>query len=174
MVMSPDAGGVFSVFSWLVRMGLGGAQGSGSQYVSWIHGDDFAHAIEFLITNESISGIVNITSPHPLPNHMFLRALRSAWGVPIGLPATAWMLEIGAIFLRTETELILKSRRVVPGVLQQNNFVFRFPTWEEAVVDLVNKSRVLEAKRPLMRRLWPFWVGVYFFIAIVLLYLLMR
>eukprot|EP00026_Physarum_polycephalum_P011798 Phypoly_transcript_12042.p1 GENE.Phypoly_transcript_12042~~Phypoly_transcript_12042.p1 ORF type:complete len:386 (+),score=67.65 Phypoly_transcript_12042:77-1159(+) len=174
MVMSPDPGGVFSVFSWLVRMGLGGKNGSGKQYISWIHGEDFARAIEFLIASPDIEGVVNVTSPNPVPNCDFLRTLRKAWGVPFGLPATEWMLEIGAVFLRTETELILKSRRVVPGILLQKKFVFRFPDWEEAALDLVNKCRAIEAQRTFVKRLWPFWIIVYFFLAVVLLYYLTR
>lgn len=76
-----------------------------------------------------------------LPNSEFMSVLRSAWGVPFGLPAAAWMLEVGAFFLRTETELILKSRRVIPGRLMRSKFVFRFPAWAEAAQDLCNRWR---------------------------------
>lgn len=140
MVMSPDAGGVFSVLSRLVRIGLGGTEGSGKQYVSWVHGQDYARATELLLERPEIAdetgGVVNMTAPQPLPNREFMRALRRAWGVRIGLPATAWMLEIGAVFLRTETELILKSRQVVPGVLLKHGFRFEFPAWSAAAEDL--------------------------------------
>jgi uncharacterized protein len=140
MTMSPDKGGVFSVLSGLVRAGLGGTQGSGAQYVSWIHERDYCRATDFLIEHEDISGPVNLTSPYPLPNREFLRELRRAWGMPFGLPTTTWMLEIGAFFLRTETELILKSRQVVPTLLERHGFAFEFPRWPEAAADLVVRS----------------------------------
>lgn len=142
MTMSPDRGGVFDVLLGLTRAGLGGTAGSGEQYVSWIHDVDFVRAIDFLIAHQEMDGPVNLSAPHPLPNREFMLALRRAWGAPIGLPATAWMLEIGAVFLRTETELILKSRRVVPGRLLEAGFEFEFPTWPEAARDLVRRWRV--------------------------------
>jgi uncharacterized protein (TIGR01777 family) len=141
MVMSPSRGGVFDVLLRLVRFGLGGAAGSGNQYVSWIHDTDFIHAIEFLIAHSELSGPVNLAAPNPVPNAEFMRSLRRAWGMPIGLPAPSWMLEIGAFFLRTETELILKSRRVVPTRLLQAGFDFRFPNWDVASRDLVARMR---------------------------------
>lgn len=142
MTMSPDRGGIFDVLLGLVRRGLGGTCGSGDQYVSWIHEADFIRAIEFLITHEELDGVVNISSPQPLPNREFMRELRSAWGTKIGLPASTWMLEIGAFFLRTETELILKSRRVVPGRLIDAGFPFQFAAWPDAARDLVLRWRV--------------------------------
>jgi uncharacterized protein (TIGR01777 family) len=143
MVMSPDRGGVFDVLLGLVRRGLGGRAGDGRQYVSWIHDEDFVRAVSWLIERDTLAGPVNLASPNPVPNAEFLRALREAWGVRFGLPATAWMLEVGAFFLRTETELVLKSRRVVPGRLLQDGFVFRFPTWPEAARDLCCRWRRL-------------------------------
>jgi hypothetical protein len=106
MTMSPDRGGVFDALLRLVRFGLGGKAGSGRQYVSWIHDGDFIAAVEFLINRVDIDGAVNLASPNPLPNAEFMQILREAWGARIGLPASGWMLELGAIFLRTETELI--------------------------------------------------------------------
>jgi len=141
MVMSPHRGGIFNVLLGLVRFGLGGAAGSGKQFVSWIHETDFVGAIEFLIAHKEMTGCVNLSAPNPLPNRQFMRAIREAWGTGIGLPAAEWMLEFGAIFLRTETELILKSRRVVPGRLLKTGFSFRFPEWPEASRDLVNQWR---------------------------------
>jgi len=141
MTMSPDPGGVFSVLLQMVRLGLGGTDGSGKQFVSWIHDRDYCRAIDFLIEREDISGAVNLTSPNPLPNRDFLRILRMAWGMPVGLAAKAWMLEVGAFFLRTETELILKSRRAVPTLLLQHGFGFDFPGWPEAAADLVARYR---------------------------------
>jgi uncharacterized protein (TIGR01777 family) len=136
MTMSPDQGGVFDVLSGLVRMGLGGRAGDGRQYVSWIHEADFVRAVYWLIEQESLSGPVNLAAPNPLPNAEFMRDFRQAWGVSIGFPTTKWMLEIGAVFLRTETELILKSRRVVPTKLTQSGFIFQFPKWLDAAQDL--------------------------------------
>jgi uncharacterized protein (TIGR01777 family) len=141
MVMSPDRGGVFDTLLRLVRFGLGGKAGSGEQYVSWIHDADFIAAIEFLIAHPELDGPVNVTSPGPLPNAAFMRDLRRAWGARIGLPATTWMLEIGAFLLQTETELILKSRRVVPSRLLEAGFSFRFPEWSDAARDLARRWR---------------------------------
>jgi uncharacterized protein (TIGR01777 family) len=139
MIMSPDRGGVFDTLLRLVRSGLGGRSGDGRQYVSWIHDQDFINAIFWLIGHEEFEGPVNLASPNPVPNAEFMRGLRQAWGIRIGLPATAWMLEVGAFVLRSETELILKSRRVVPGRLLQAGFAFQFPTWEEAAADLCSR-----------------------------------
>ena len=141
MTMSPDRGGVFDVLLRLVRWGLGGKNGSGRQLVSWIHADDFVRAVYWLIAHEELDGPVNLASPNPLPNADFMQALRVAWGAHLGLPATRWMLELGAVFLRTETELILKSRRVVPTRLLESGFNFQFPTWPEAAKDLCRRWR---------------------------------
>ena len=143
MTMSPDAGGVFDTLLGLVRHGLGGSSGDGRQFVSWIHEADFIRSIRWLIEHDTVSGPVNLAAPNPLPNADFMRALREAWGIRIGLPAMKWMLEIGALFLRTETELILKSRRVVPGLLAKNGFTFQFPTWPEAANELCRQWREL-------------------------------
>lgn len=141
MTMSPDHGGVFDVLLRLVRFGLGGQSGDGRQFVSWIHEADFLRAVRWLIERDDVSGPVNLAAPSPLPNAEFMRALREAWGIRFGLPAPAWMLEIGAVFLRTETELILKSRRVVPGRLLQQGFAFQFPSWPEAARELCERWR---------------------------------
>ena len=109
MVMSPDRGGVFDTLLALVRFGLGGKSGDGRQYLSWIHEADFIAAVRFLIERDDLAGAVNLASPNPLLNTDFMRLLREAWGIGFGLPATDWMLEIGARVLKTETELVLKS-----------------------------------------------------------------
>jgi len=142
MTMSPDPGGIFDTLLGLVRRGLGGTSGNGRQYISWIHERDFIRAVYWLLEHEELSGPVNLSSPNPLPNAEFMRDLRQAWGTRVGLPATTWMLEIGAILLRTETELILKSRRVVPRRLVESGFTFEFPTWPEAAVELCRRSRI--------------------------------
>jgi uncharacterized protein (TIGR01777 family) len=141
MVMSPDRGGVFDVLSRLARLGLGGPVAGGAQYVSWIHDHDFVRAVEFLTRREDLAGPVNLAAPAPLPQRAFMRALRGAWGVPVGLPATKWMAEIGAFVLRSDTELLLKSRRVVPGRLLDAGFAFAHPRWPEAAADLVGRAR---------------------------------
>ncbi len=141
MVMSADRGGVFDTLLGLVRHGLGGRQGSGRQYISWIHEQDFVRAVRWLIERDDIGGAVNIASPCPLTNAEFLRALREAWGIRFGLAATDWMLAAGALALGTETELILKSRRVVPGRLLGVGFTFLFPQWPDAARDLCRRWR---------------------------------
>jgi Predicted nucleoside-diphosphate sugar epimerase len=141
IVMAPDRGGPFDMLLRLARWGLGGRMGSGRQFVSWVHDRDLLRAVEFLIAEESIAGPVNIASPNPLPNTAFMHDLREAWGIPFGLPATEWMLEFGALLLRTETELVLKSRRVVPGVLASRGFDFEFPEWKGAAQDLCSRWR---------------------------------
>lgn len=146
MVMSPDPGGIFDTLLRLVRFGLGGTAGDGRQYISWIHEEDFVRALYWLIDHADMAGPVNLAAPEPLPNAEFMRTLREACGTRIGLPATAWMLEIGALFMRTETELILKSRRVVPGRLLQSGFAFRFPAWKAAAEDLCRRSRQMKTE----------------------------
>lgn len=141
MTMSPDRDGVFDVLLRLVRLGLGGTAGDGRQYVSWIHDRDFIRSIFWLVEREDMDGPVNLSAPGPLPNAEFMRVLREAWGMPIGLPAMEWMLEIGARVIRTETELILKSRRVTPDGLLASGFEFEFPTWPEAARDLCARWR---------------------------------
>jgi uncharacterized protein (TIGR01777 family) len=142
LILSPDRGGVFDVLLGLVRRGLGGRMGDGRQYVSWIHDTDFIRAIYWLIAHEKLEGAVNFTSPHPLPNAQFMRVLRDSWGTRAGLPASKWMLEIATFFMRTETELVLKSRRVIPGRLLQDGFQFEFPNWNEAASDLCRRWRL--------------------------------
>ncbi|HEU4533091.1 MAG TPA: TIGR01777 family oxidoreductase [Polyangiaceae bacterium] len=141
MVMSPDRGGIFDVMLGLVRRGLGGPAAGGAQYVSWVHDADFVRAVDLLLERDDLSGPVNVASPNPLPYAEFMRAFREAWGIGIGLPATRWMLSLGAFVLRTDTELVLKSRRVVPGRLLESGFAFDHPTWPEAARDLVARWR---------------------------------
>ncbi|MGB7331869.1 MAG: DUF1731 domain-containing protein, partial [Terriglobales bacterium] len=136
VIMSPDRGGIFDTLLALVRRGIGGTSGDGRQYVSWIHEADFIGAIYFLIERDDIDGVVNLASPNPVSNREFMADLRRAWGTNIGLPSAKWMLEIGAVFLRTETELILKSRRVIPGRLLRKGFSFVYPDWPDAAREL--------------------------------------
>jgi uncharacterized protein (TIGR01777 family) len=146
MIMSPDEGGVFDTLQALVRCGLGGAAGNGRQFVSWIHFEDFIRSIRWLIDRDDVAGVVNLAAPNPLPNAAFMRALREAAGVRFGLPAARWMLEIGAALMRTESELILKSRRVVPGRLLESGFEFAYPEWRDAAHDLVARWRAARSR----------------------------
>ncbi|MGC4888375.1 TIGR01777 family oxidoreductase [Micromonospora sp. DT227] len=141
MVMSPDRGGVFDVLSRLARLGLGGPVAGGRQYVSWIHDRDLVRAVRFLIARDDLAGAVNLAAPHPLPQREFMRALRSAWRMPVGLPATGWMAELGAFALRSDTELLLKSRRVTPGRLTDAGFTFTHPHWPAAAGELARRRR---------------------------------
>ena len=141
IVMSPEPGGAFDLLLSLVRCGLGGRVASGRQFVSWIHDADFVRALDYLMAHEELEGPVNLASPNPLPNNDFMRSLRAAWGTRVGLPVAKWMLELGAFALRTESELILKSRRVVPGRLVRSGFEFHFPEWQRAAEDLVERWR---------------------------------
>ncbi|MFJ8531954.1 TIGR01777 family oxidoreductase [Streptomyces sp. NPDC093591] len=147
MVMSPDHGGVFDVLLRLARLGLGGPVAGGGQYVSWIHDRDFVRAVDFLIDRADLTGPVNLAAPEPLPQRAFMRTLRSAWGVPVGLPATKWMAELGAFALRSDTELLLKSRRVVPGRLLDEGFGFDYARWPEAADDLAQRVRLRRRDR---------------------------
>ncbi len=137
MVMGRGADGPFTMFERLARLRLGGSMGPGTQYVSWLHEYDFCAALEWLIAAGDLCGAFNLASPHPLPNRDFLHEIRQALGISFGLPAPRLLLEIGAFFLRTETELPLKSRRVVPRRLEESGFTFRFPNWPDAVRELL-------------------------------------
>jgi uncharacterized protein len=141
LVMSPDKNGVFDTLLALVRFGLGGSINGGQQFVSWIHDQDFIRSIHFLLEHEDLSGVVNIASPNPLPNADFMRALRQANGSRIGLPSTKWMLQLGAMILQAQPQLMLKSYRVVPQRLLEAGFRFEQPHWETAARDLVERMR---------------------------------
>jgi len=146
IVLAPSAGGAFDILLRLVRWGLGGRQGDGRQFVSWIHDRDLVRAIHWLIDHEEIEGPVNVAAPEPLPNAEFMGTLRAAWGARLALPATEAMLTVGALAIRTETELVLKSRRVVPERLLANGFTFDFPEWGPAAVDLCRRWRQGEGR----------------------------
>jgi uncharacterized protein (TIGR01777 family) len=141
VVMSPAPGGAFAILLNLVRASVGGTQGNGRQYVSWIHEADFARAIDFLIAHDEIAGPVNLAAPNPLPNREFMRALRDAWDMPNGIPAPWPLLQLATFLMRTEPELVLKSRRVVPARLLEAGFDFDFRNWQEAADDLVRQWR---------------------------------
>ncbi len=141
MVLGLSSNSVFPMLRRLTKFGLGGRQGHGRQFVSWIHIEDFCRAVEWVISHDDLDGPINQCAPNPLPNKEMMKVFRDVCGMPIGLPATKWMMEIGAFFLRTETELIFKSRRVVSGKLQQSGFAYRFPTFRDALLDLEKRFR---------------------------------
>jgi NAD dependent epimerase/dehydratase family enzyme len=126
----------------MARLGIGGPVAGGQQYVSWIHGDDFVRAVQFLLARDDLDGPVNLAAPDPVRQRDLMRSLRSAWSRRFGLPATRLMAEAGALALRTDTELLLKSRRVVPGRLLDAGFTFTHPSWHEAAADLALQSRL--------------------------------
>lgn len=135
-----DDGGVMGPLRNLVRFGLGGAQGSGRQQFSWIHMEDLFRIVRFLQEHPKLDGVFNASAPHPVTNRELMSGLRRAMGVPIGLPAPSWLLELGARLIRTETELVLKSRWVLPERLQRAGFTFRFDTLEKALQEIVARN----------------------------------
>jgi uncharacterized protein (TIGR01777 family) len=139
MVFGPREGTVFRVLRRLARLGLGGSMGGGRQFVSWIHEEDFCRAAQWLLTHDNLTGPFNLAAPNPVTNREMMKTLRGVVGAPFGLPAARWMLEVGAFFLRTETELMIKSRRVVPGRLISSGFQFNFPELGAAMADIQNR-----------------------------------
>ncbi len=133
-------GGALQPLKNLAKVGLGGRQGKGNQYFSWLHEVDFARIVEYIVGNEGISGVFNASSPNPVLNSDVMKAIRRRVGMPVGLPTPEWLLSIGAWLIRTETELILKSRRVAPRKLLESGFEFRFPTLDGALEDLIPKN----------------------------------
>jgi len=135
IVLGKD-GGAFIPLKTLAKIGFGGKQGRGNQFISWIHEEDFANAVDFIIQKE-IDGIINIVSPEPIRNTDFMQKLRKAVGFPFGIPMSKFILEIGSFFIRTETELVLKSRNVIPKRLLENGFQFKFGDIDEAFENLL-------------------------------------
>lgn len=136
MVLANETGTVFDVLTRLAARGLGGTMGGGSQRVSWIHMDDFLRAVEFVINDPFLDGAINLTAPDFPTNREWMEIFRRVTGMPIGLPAARWMLEIGARLMRTETELVLKSRWAAPTRLRDAGFRWRWKGAAEAVIDL--------------------------------------
>lgn len=139
MAFGPGKGGVYEAFASLAKVGFAGPMAGGRQFVSWIHVRDFVRACEFLIQHDELEGPVNITSPNPRTNAQFLSDLRRSLKIPFALPTAKWQLELGAALRGTETELLLKSRRVVPKRLLETGFEFDFPRWIDAARDIVGK-----------------------------------
>lgn len=131
-------GGAFIPLKTLAKTGFGGKQGKGNQFVSWIHEEDFANAVDFIIQKE-ITGVINVVSPEPVCNADFMQKLRKAVGFPFGIPLNIFLLRIGSFFIRTEAELILKSRNVIPKRLLENGFKFKFENIDKAFENLLSK-----------------------------------
>lgn len=132
------ADGAFPRLLNLVKLGLGGRQGDGEQYVSWVHEQDAALSTQWILENKDISGVVNCTAPNATKNTTLMKTMRDIYGVPLGLPCPTWMLTFGAWLIGTETELILKSRWVYPKQLEDSGFKFQYPTAAIAIRDLLS------------------------------------
>jgi uncharacterized protein (TIGR01777 family) len=133
-------GGALPPMINLVRIGMGGPQGDGKQFMSWTHEKDICRAIEWFHKNENAKGVHNLTAPTPIPNIDFMKYMRNALHVRWGLPLTRTVLELGAVLIRTETELVLKSRKVYPERLLNEGFVFEFNDPKEALEDLCRQE----------------------------------
>ncbi len=133
-------GGVVVPYFNLLKFGLGGHQGNGEQMYSWVHIEDVARAIEFIYEHTDMEGVYNVAAPNPVRNKEFMATLRKITGHKLGLPAWKWMLELGAKLIGTETELILKSRWVLPSKLVDAGFTFKYPNLEMAFREIVNKT----------------------------------
>lgn len=131
-------GGAFIPLKNLAKLGFGGKQGKGNQFVSWVHEEDFARAVAFIIEKE-MTGVVNVVSPKPIRNADFMQKLRKAIGFPFGIPVNTFLLKIGSFIIRTEAELVLKSRNVIPKRLLENGFEFKFESIDNAFKNLLKK-----------------------------------
>jgi len=140
MAITLGTGGVMVPYFNLLKFGLGGRQGSGNQMYSWVHVQDVCRMIEWSFNNKEIEGVYNCSSPNPLPNEAFMQTLRNVCGHKFGLPAYEWMLKIGAAIIGTETELILKSRWVIPTKALQEGFQFEYPLLGDALRDIVSRT----------------------------------
>lgn len=140
IVLGKD-GGVMKPFKNLVHYGLGGIQGNGKQMFSWIHIEDLFNIIFFFHSHKGLKGVFNCSAPNPVDNKTLMKSLRQAMKVKIGLPSPTWLLKIGAVIIKTETELILKSRWVVPEKLIESGYTFKFPTLETAIKNILNNEQ---------------------------------
>jgi uncharacterized protein (TIGR01777 family) len=148
MVLAREPGTVFAVLWKLVRLGLGGRMGSGQQRVSWVHIEDFCRAVEWVMERDDFEGVANLVAPQVPTNAELMAGLRKQAGMPVGLPASRWMLEVGAWFLRTETELVLKSRWGAPRRLIEHGFSFRWPELAGALDDLAPRKAAELSQMP--------------------------
>lgn len=139
MAITLGTGGVLIPYFNLLKFGLGGKQGNGKQMFSWVHIEDTCRMIKWIVDHENIQGVYNCCSPDPVPNKEFMSTLRKTTGHTVGLPAFTWMLAVGAPLIGTETELVLKSRWVVPTKIKETGFVFKYPLLKDAFKDIISK-----------------------------------
>ncbi|HRI21538.1 MAG TPA: TIGR01777 family oxidoreductase [Panacibacter sp.] len=139
MAITLGDGGVMVPYLNLCKFALGGKQGSGKQMYSWVHVEDVCRTIDFMWQHKELEGAFNVSSPNPVNNETFMRILRKVTGHKIGLPAFEWMLNIGTGIIGTETELLLKSRWVLPAKLLESGFSFKFPNLQTAFEEIINK-----------------------------------
>ncbi len=140
IVLGKD-GGVIGPFTNIVKFGLGGRQGSGQQMFSWIHIEDLYQIILFIQQNPMYHGVFNCSSPNPVTNDVLMQTFRKFLKPLFGLPAPKWMLKMGAAIIGTETELLLKSRWVVPEKLQSLGFEFKYPLLEDALKEILEINK---------------------------------
>lgn len=140
MAITLGPGGVMIPYFNLLKFGLGGRQGDGRQMYSWVHIDDTCRMIDWIETNKELEGTFNCSSPRPVTNEVFMETLRKTAGHKFGLPAYSWMLAIGAALIGTETELILKSRWVLPTRILATGFRFKYPVLKTAIQDIISKT----------------------------------
>jgi len=136
IVIGKEPGGALEYLINLTKLWLGGTQGKGDQFISWVHLEDFARVVEFIIEKEHISGVINCAAPAPVTNKDFMAKLRKEVGRSWGLPMPKFLLEIGVLLLRTQTELVLKSRKVISKRLEEEGFEFEFNTVDEAFKEI--------------------------------------
>ena len=153
IIMSAQNNSAFSKLTQLCRFGLGGTIGKGKQMNSWLHESDFVNGIHFLLENSNLEGPVNFCSPHPVSQTEMMQTLRKITGAGFGIPATNWMVELSSYITQIDPELILKSRYVIPKVLQDHHFSFEFPRWEQAAKDLYTKWMKKKKKLQLLRKI---------------------
>ena len=139
IVLGKD-GGVIKPFVNLVRFGLGGKQGNGNQMFSWIHIEDVLRIILFFQSHKQLQGIFNCSSPNPVTNKTLMKTFRKVMNVPFGFPSPVWLLKLGAVIIKTEPELILKSRWVIPERLINEGYIFKFPTLDRAIKNVLGKD----------------------------------
>ena len=133
-----ENGGALIPLKNITKAGMGGKQGNGNQRVSFIHENDFARAVVFLLEKETITGNVNVTAPNPSNNKILMDTIRKELKIPFGIPQPIWLLKIGAFIIGTKAELVLKSRNVIPKRLLDNGFKFKYQTIEATLKDLLN------------------------------------
>jgi uncharacterized protein len=140
MAITLGEGGVMIPYFNLLKFGLGGQQGNGKQMYSWVHVEDTCRMIEWLVEHDELEGTFNCSSTDPITNKMFMQTLRKVTNTKVGLPAYEWMLKIGAAIIGTETELILKSRWVLPTKILQTGFQFKYALLEDALKNIISKT----------------------------------